>query len=124
MFKLLMVGLGGFAGSICRFAAYETANLIFKEQWLPYATLFVNLLGCLIIGWLGGLSETRHVFTPDLRALIFVGFLGGFTTFSTFGLDIFTLLAQGRFIPALTSVGLHLIVGLAAVWLGFSMAVS
>ena len=124
MFKLLMVGVGGFAGSICRFAAYETATHLFRHQWLPYATLFVNLVGCLIIGYLGGLSETRQIFTPELRALVFVGFLGGFTTFSTFGFDIFTLLAQGRLIPALTSVTLHLVVGIAAVWLGFSMAVS
>ncbi len=121
MVKLLMVGMGGFAGSICRYLVYEASALVLSNAWLPYGTLTVNILGCFIIGFLGGLSEARALFSPEMRALVFVGFLGGFTTFSTFGLDIFTQLSQGRMVAAGVTIALHLILGLAAVWLGWHL---
>ncbi|MCG8565373.1 MAG: fluoride efflux transporter CrcB [Desulfobacterales bacterium] len=124
MVKALMVGMGGFAGSICRYLVYEASYLMFNNAWLPYATLVVNIVGCLIIGFLGGMSEIRQIFSPELRALVFIGFLGGFTTFSTFGFEIYTMMANGRMVAALTTIGLHLVLGVAAVWLGWHLAVS
>ncbi|RLC01907.1 MAG: fluoride efflux transporter CrcB [Deltaproteobacteria bacterium] len=122
MIKILMVGMGGFAGSICRYIISDLSHKIFSEPLFPYGTLTVNVIGCLLIGLLGGLSETRQIFTPEIRALVLVGFLGGFTTFSTFGYEIFTFARDGQFVAALTNLMLHLILGFGSVWLGFSMS--
>lgn len=122
MIKLLMVGMGGFAGSICRYIVSGLSQRLFDDPFFPYGTLTVNVAGCLLIGLLGGLSETRHLFTPEIRALILIGFLGGFTTFSTFGYEIFTIARDGLFVAALTNLILHLVLGFTAVWLGFSLS--
>ncbi len=81
----------------------------------------MNIAGCLFIGFLGGLFETRQVFTSEIRALILIGFLGGFTTFSTFGYEIFTIARNGQLAVALANFMLHIILGFGAVWFGFSM---
>lgn len=122
MIKLLCVGMGGFAGSICRYLVNLWAQHSFTTPFFPYGTLAVNIAGCLLIGFLGGLSETKHLFTPELRALVFIGFLGGFTTYSTFGYEIFNLARDGQMIPALVNLMLHLVLGFAAVWFGFSIS--
>ena len=114
MIKLLMVGIGGFAGSICRYIISDLSHRLFNDPFFPYGTLTVNVIGCLLIGILGGLSETRQVFTPEIRALILIGFLGGFTTFSTFGYEIFMASRDGQFVGALTSFMLHLKIGRAS----------
>jgi CrcB protein len=122
MIKLLMVGMGGFAGSICRYMISDISHRLFNDPFFPYGTLTVNVVGCLLIGLLGGLSESRHLFTPEIRALVLIGFLGGFTTFSTFGYEIFTFARDGQFVSALTNLLLHLILGFGSVWLGFSIS--
>ena len=122
MTKILMVGIGGFAGSICRYIISDLSHRMFNDPLFPYGTLIVNVAGCFLIGLLGGLSETRQFFTPEIRALILIGFLGGFTTFSTFGHEIFTVARDGQFVPALANLMLHLILGFGSVWLGFSMS--
>ncbi len=119
MIKILMVGMGGFTGSVCRYLIYELSNKLFHEPFLPIGTITVNTAGCLFIGFLGGLFETRQIFTTEIRALILIGFLGGFTTFSTFGYEIFTIAKSGQYTIAITHVMLHLVLGLGAVWLGF-----
>ena len=121
MLKILMVGMGGFAGAVCRYLVYE-ATLLCKSAWLPLGTMTVNISGCLIIGFLGGLSETREIFTPEIRALVFIGFLGGFTTFSSFGYEIFFLARNGHTGIALANLGLQVILGLAGVWAGFALS--
>lgn len=122
MLKILMVGMGGFAGSICRYLVSDLTQRLFNNPFFPYGTLTVNVLGCLLIGFLGGLSETRQIFTPEVRALILIGFLGGFTTFSTFGYEIFTAGRDGQMISVITNLLLHLILGLGSVWFGFSLS--
>jgi CrcB protein len=122
MLKILMVGVGGFAGAICRYLIYETTLFFYKGAWLPLGTLTVNVSGCFVIGLLGGLSETREIFSPEIRALVFVGFLGGFTTFSSFGYEIFFLARNGQTGAALANLGLQIILGLLAVWAGFSLS--
>ena len=97
--------------------------MIFKSVFIiSLKRITVNVIGCLLIGLLGGLSETRQIFTPEIRALILIGFLGGFTTFSTFGYEIFTVARDGQFASALTNLMLHIILGFGAVWFGFSMS--
>jgi fluoride exporter len=121
MIKILLIGMGGFTGSICRHLTTEFSNKFFNEPFFPYGTIIVNIAGCLIIGFLGGLSEARQVFTSELRALILIGFLGGFTTFSTFGYEIFTIAKDGQLTAALANLVLHIVLGFGAVWFGFSL---
>ncbi len=59
MLKILMIGMGGFTGSVCRHLTYEFSNKIFDKPFLPYGTIMVNIAGCLFIGFLGGLFETK-----------------------------------------------------------------
>ena len=122
MINLILVGLGGFAGSICRYTASRYAARMFPSALFPYGTLFVNVTGCLLIGLLGGIFEARQVLSPELRALILVGFLGGFTTFSTFGNDLFLLARNGQSAAALADLAVHIVLGLGAVWLGFNLS--
>ena len=122
MIKLFMIGAGGFAGSICRYIVNDVSHKLFKEPFFPYGTLTVNIVGCLLIGLIGGLSESRQLFSPEIRAMILIGFLGGFTTFSTFGYEMFTVARDGQFAAALTNLSLHIILGFGSVWLGFSAA--
>ncbi|HCY87165.1 MAG TPA: fluoride efflux transporter CrcB [Desulfobacteraceae bacterium] len=122
MIKIAMVGLGGGLGAICRYLVYETYLSMIKEAWLPLGTITVNVTGCLAIGLLGGIAETRDIFTPEMRALIFIGFLGGFTTFSTFGFELFFFLRNGQPGLAALNIFIQLTAGLLAVWAGFSLA--
>lgn len=118
MVKLFLVGAGGFSGSALRYLLSGFIQQLTKSAVFPYGTLAVNLVGCFIIGFLSQLAETRGVFTPETRALVFVGFLGGFTTFSTFGSESLNLLRAGENTYALLNAALHLVFGLGAVWLG------
>jgi CrcB protein len=118
MHKILLIGMGGFVGSILRYLVSGYIQQVTKSVLFPYGTLTVNLLGCFIIGFLSQLAEARGVFTPESRALIFIGFLGGFTTFSTFSNESVNLLRDGENFYALINAGIHLAFGFGAVWLG------
>jgi CrcB protein len=119
MIKVLMVSIGGATGCVFRYWVSGLSQRLFDNPFFPYGTLTVNVVGCLLIGFLGGISETRQIFSPEVRILIFVGFLGGFTTFSTFGYEIFMAARDGQFIPALANLLFHLVLGFGSVWLGF-----
>jgi fluoride exporter len=118
MDKLLLVGSGGFIGSVVRYLASGFIQKISKSFDFPYGTLFVNIVGCFLIGALSELADTRGVFTQETRALIFVGFLGGFTTFSTFGNESLNLFRDGNNFLALLNIGFHIFLGIGAAWLG------
>lgn len=122
MYKYLLVGIGGLIGSILRYWLSGWVQQALKTSLYPLGTLTVNLLGCLVIGFLAGLAEQRGVFSPEARAFAFIGVLGGFTTFSTFGNETFGLLQDGQTLPALVNIGLHLVFGIGAVWLGRTLA--
>ncbi|WP_088341752.1 fluoride efflux transporter CrcB [Robiginitalea sediminis] len=117
MKQLLLVILGGGIGSGLRYLIGQYLNPVFSNFYL--GTFLVNILGCLLIGLLLGAALRSGVSNPTQSALLVTGFCGGFTTFSTFGLEQFLLLRQGSFLPFLTySLG-SLAVGIAAVALGF-----
>jgi CrcB protein len=116
--NILLVGLGGFIGSVARYLAGGYVQQTAKSIDFPYGTLAVNVIGCFIIGFLSQLAETRGVFTNQSRLLVFTGFLGGFTTFSSFGNETINLARDGQMMNALANVGANLILGLLAVWLG------
>lgn len=122
MGRLLLVGVGGFLGSILRYLASGWIQQWLQTASFPFGTLAVNVLGCMVIGFLSQLAETRGVFTPETRALVFVGVLGGFTTFSTFSNETFNLLRDNEVIPALANLSAHIVLGLGAVWLGRALA--
>jgi CrcB protein len=118
---VVLVGLGGAAGSILRYwmsgavqgLASSPASLGF-----PVGTLAVNVLGCLMIGALAQLAEQRSLLTPDARALLVVGFLGGFTTFSAFANETVGAWRSGAVLTALLNVALSVALCLAAVVAG------
>ena len=119
MIKLLLVGSGGFLGSISRYLVSGALYRILEKPVFPYGTLAVNIIGCLLIGLLGGLSEQRQILSAEVRLLLMVGFLGGFTTFSTFGYELFIFARDGQILNSLINMALHVILGFAAVWFGF-----
>jgi len=120
--NILLVALGGAMGSVSRYLLGTWVQSASRSIDFPYGTLTVNLLGCFVIGFLSQLAEARGAFTPESRALIFVGILGGFTTFSSFGNDTINLVRDGETFNALANVGTNVILGLALVWLGRTVA--
>lgn len=119
MYYVLLVGIGGFIGSVFRYLLTNWIYNLFTYPIFPIGILIVNVVGCLLIGFLGGIVETRETFTTELRIFLMIGVLGGFTTFSSFGYDTFGLLRDGQFFLALANVLLQVIIGLSAVWLGY-----
>ncbi len=117
---LLWVGAGGFVGSVLRYGAH--VGVTRYAPGFPLATLVINVVGCLAIGFLVGLDLERKVFSPEVRALLVIGLLGGFTTFSTFGYETYALLKDQQTVKALANVGLSVALGLVAVWIGISAA--
>ncbi len=122
MKKLLLVGLGGFVGSILRYSVSGTAHRMTAMVTFPIGTFTVNALGCLAIGFLSGLAEAREVISPQTRLFLMIGLLGGFTTFSAFGYETFALARDAERLPALVNVLASVILGLGAVWLGQILA--
>ena len=119
---MLWVGAGGFLGSVTRFAVGELANRLFPLTAFPYGTLTVNVMGCFLMGLLTGLADTHQLMGPNLRLFLTIGFLGGFTTFSAFGYETILLANNTQTFKAIINVGLHLFLGLAAVWSGQNLA--
>jgi fluoride exporter len=112
--NILLVGLGGAAGSILRYLCQRSLNLSF-----PYGTLLVNISGCLLIGVLWGLF-TRHI-DEQRRLLLVTGFCGGFTTFSTFTYEGVQMLMESRWFIFALYTTLSIVLGLLATYLGYKI---
>ncbi len=114
---LLLVGTGGFLGSISRFLASR-----FIQEHLPVAfpfgTFSVNITGCFLIGLIYGFSERSSLLTSEWKMFLAVGFCGGFTTFSTFANENLALLRDGDFFHFLLYTGLSVFLGIMATFLG------
>lgn len=122
--NLLFVGLGGFCGAGLRFLA-ETWITRWMGKGAPgglppghWAILAVNVAGCLAIGLALGFAESRGAFPREVRLFLFTGLLGGFTTYSAFGAQSLALLEGGHAERVILYLGLHLVLGLGAVWVG------
>src|SRR5574340_781897 len=115
---LLFVGFGGFAGAILRYVLSGYVQQAARSAAFPYGTLVVNVVGCVVIGLLSQLAESRGLLVADTRALLLPGFLGGFTTFSTFGNETMNLFRDGEMPIALANTAANVLLGLGAVWAG------
>ncbi len=122
MGKIFLVGVGGFAGSVLRYLFSGYVQQWMQSAAFPFGTMAVNLVGCLVIGFLSQLADSRGVFTDETRALVFVGVLGGFTTFSTFANESMNFFRDGQNLSAIANVGIQVVLGLGAVWLGRAIA--
>lgn len=118
MKNILLVGLGGFVGSIARYKLGGWLLHMTAQERFPFSTFAVNVIGCLVVGVLAGLAERYELFGPGTRLFLFTGLLGGFTTFSAFGLETMFLLRRGEPWVAATYVGASVVLGIGAVWLG------
>ncbi|MFA6384296.1 MAG: fluoride efflux transporter CrcB [Candidatus Omnitrophota bacterium] len=120
MQKLLFIGLGGAIGSILRYVIsgidYRVSGGVF-----PVSTFVVNLSGSLVIGFLWGIFEAVAI-SPQVRMFIFVGVLGGFTTFSTFALENFNLIRDGERGIAYLNIILSNVIGVGLVFVGYGIA--
>jgi len=116
-----MVGTGGFLGALLRYGVGGWIHRKLPMASFPVGTLTVNLAGCLAIGLLAGAAESRQLLSPELRLFLLIGLLGGFTTFSTFGFETVAMLRDGEALRASINVALHVIAGLALVWLGYAL---
>lgn len=122
MYNILLIGIGGFIGSIARYLVGTYVHRFLDIYCFPFGTFTVNLIGCFLIGLLGGLFEFKQITHPEIRFFIFTGILGGFTTYSAFGYETFNLLKDGYIFLALLNSILQLILGLLAVWVGYTLA--
>ncbi len=118
MRNLLIIGLGGFLGAVLRYLISGGVQRWSQSVDFPYGTLTVNLIGCFIIGMLTRLDEVRTILSPELRFFVLIGLLGAFTTYSTFSNEAMNLINDRRFDLVILYVGLHVVLGLAAVFLG------
>jgi len=118
MGNVLWVGIGGFLGAILRYLISGLVQALAPASTFPYGTLAVNVTGCFAVGVLSQLLEAHGTFGPAGRAFLFVGLLGGYTTFSTFGNETANLALDGQRLGAWLNVGAHVLVALGAVWLG------
>jgi CrcB protein len=119
----IYVAVGGAIGSVARHEVGKAVARVSPTHVTPYATAIVNLVGCFVIGFLAGLIASHRVtMSPGLRAFVFVGILGGFTTFSSFGLDTFSLAHGGRAGAAVVNAIVQVVAGCVLVGAGYLAA--
>lgn len=121
MQKLLLIGLAGLLGTLARYGLAGWTSRRYGEDF-PFGTLAVNLVGCFLAGFLFYLMRERYPSHETLQTALLVGLLGGFTTFSAFGLQSFNLLRDGHFgIAVFNLIGSN-VGGLLFVWAGYTLA--
>jgi CrcB protein len=118
MVRLVLIGLAGFVGTLSRYWVSGEVGRRYGETF-PYGTLAVNALGSFAAGFLFYLMYERFLISPAWRTVVFIGFLGGFTTFSSYSLQTLTLLRDGEVFLALMNIGVSNVAGLFLVWVGY-----
>jgi fluoride exporter len=119
--SILLVALGGAIGSVTRFKLSGWVLQLTPNWRLPLGTLAVNVIGCFVAGLLAGMAVKQQVFMPDVRVFLFTGLLGGFTTFSAFGLETLLLLKRGEANIAIAYVVISVVAGLLVAWWGYGI---
>ncbi|HED31198.1 MAG TPA: fluoride efflux transporter CrcB [Prosthecochloris aestuarii] len=120
MTEIFLVGVGGFAGAAARYLVGVALSA--QLSAFPFATLLVNLAGCLIVGVLSELSSTTSLLPPELRLILATGFCGGFTTFSSYINETSVLLRSGELFPAVFYLAVSVVLGMICLYTGMLLA--
>lgn len=117
MVKYILIAAGGAIGTLLR---YFVSNLDYKysNAVFPLSTFIINITGSFAIGFIWGLSEKAYV-SPNIRLFLFIGILGGYTTFSTFSLETFNLIRDSEYKIAISNILLTNVIGISSVFFGF-----
>ena len=118
---LILVAMGGAIGSMAR---YGISSLVVKQVNpvnFPWGTFSVNILGCMLAGVFLLVAESIQSISQEARLFVVTGLLGGFTTFSAFGIETLGLLRRGEMLIAISYASLSIIVGVLAMWLSYSL---
>jgi CrcB protein len=121
MQRIALIGMAGLVGTLGRYWLSGAVARRYGEEF-PAGTLVVNVVGCFLAGILFHLLQERFEVGETARAAVLVGLLGGFTTFSAYGLQTFTLLRDGQFLLAAANVVGSNLAGLLMVWAGYNLA--
>jgi CrcB protein len=116
--NLVVIALGGAVGALARYGLSGAVHR-FASPYFPWGTFVVNVAGCLVFGFIAGLTDERLTIDQTTRAFLLVGVLGAFTTFSTFSFETVELLRNGETAAALMNAGGQLLLGMGAMWAGF-----
>lgn len=117
---IFYVAAGGAIGAVSRFGV-EKAAFALLGHGFPYGTLFVNVTGSFLLGAVIEVSALAWSPSPEIRAMVVVGLLGAFTTFSTFSLDVVTMLNRGETAPALLYLAVSVLASIGALWAGMTV---
>lgn len=118
--NLLIVALGGGLGSALRYAVQEILHKQI-ENFAPYGTFVVNMIGCFLIGLFMGWAQSEKYLTESTNLLLISGFCGGFTTFSTFAMQSNELMLDQKPLQAILYIGLSVMVGMGLAYLGWKL---
>ena len=121
MNRIVLIGIAGLMGTLGRYWLSGLADERLGGRF-PVGTVLVNLIGCFAVGFLFHLTAEKYVIDPTLRTAILVGFLGGFTTFSSFGIQTFNLFRDGQMLLAGANILVSNVAGLLLVWAGYAAA--
>jgi len=121
MLRLFILGIAGAAGTISRYLLGGWMHQLFGAEF-PYGTLIVNISGCLAVGFLGTLAEERLLFAPQIRTVLLIGFLGAFTTFSSFAYETWALFKNGEMLLAGINVIASVVICLVGLLIGVFLA--
>jgi CrcB protein len=122
MSKIVLVLIGGAFGTGCRYGLSSLVYRIVERPVFPYANLIINVSGSFLIGFLAEMFEARLLVSPQARVAILTGVLGGYTTFSSFSFETYSLIRDGQVWLAVVNVSASLLLGLAGVWAGIRLA--
>ncbi|MCX8083658.1 MAG: fluoride efflux transporter CrcB [Calditerrivibrio sp.] len=119
--KIFYIGIGGFLGSIARYLVSKYSNILLGDR-VPLGTVIVNVTGSFVLGFLYVLSIEKLAVSEHFRLFLGVGFLGAYTTFSTFSVEFVNLLAEGVYFSAFVYWVLNVVVSIVAALVGIYLA--
>ncbi|MEK7317099.1 MAG: CrcB family protein [Candidatus Eisenbacteria bacterium] len=120
--RVLLIGFFGLAGTLARYGLQGAAQR-FSGSTFPYGTLAVNVIGSFLVGFVAAVTLERVMVPANLRAAVLIGFCGGFTTYSAFAWETLVLARDGNPIGAIANIAAQVVLGLAAVWAGYTVAI-